>query len=336
MVTDLGQVDDKDLLYKRAIAAGASNIYIEDVREEFIQDYIFSALKANALYGEGYLLSTALSRPLIAKKIVERAKSEGIDTVAHGCTRKGNDRIRFRESISALNPTLNILEPACEWEIKDRNKAIGYALNHGIPLSIDKRRPYSIDNNLWGVSIEGEALEDTVKEPPEDIYKITVSPREAPDNELYMEIGFEKGIPVKINGKFLSPIEMINKLNKIGGLNGIGRIDMIEDRIIGLKSREIYEAPAATILYKTHKALESLVLSKDMLHLNEMFSFKYAELIYTGKWHSPLKKTLDAFIEKSQEKVTGKVKIKLYKGNIVVIGRKSKYSLCHERFSFYR
>lgn len=324
LAVDLGQEEDFERLHAKAISSGASKFYIEDVKDEFINQYIFPSLKANAIYEGKYLLATSLSRPLIAKKLVEIAKKENASTVAHGCTGKGNDQVRFEITISALAPELKILAPARLWEFKSRQEEVEYAKKYNIPVQVAKENPYSIDKNLWGVSIECGPLEDIWVEPPEEVYQITTS--QVSQEPTYLEIEFEKGIPDKLNNKKYASVELIQRLNEMGGAYGIGRIDMVENRLVGLKSREVYEAPAATILFETHKALESLVLDRETTHFKEIIALKYAELIYYGLWHSPLKSALDGFVEKTQQKVTGKVRVKLLPGRAIVVGRKSKYS----------
>ena len=322
-------------LKRKAINAGASKVCVQNLKREFVRDYVFPTLQANAVYEGKYLLSAALSRPLIAKKLVEIAKREKADAVAHGCTGKGNDQVRFELTFKALNPKLKILAPLREWEMVSRQEEIEYARRYKIPVFAGKEKPYSIDRNLWGVCIECGPLEDPWKEPPEDAYQITTPPEEAPSKPVYLDIYFAQGIPTKIDGKFLSPVELIKKLNRIGGAHGIGRIDLVENRVVGIKSREIYEAPAATILYLAHRELESLTLDKDTFHYKEFIGPRYAELVYCGLWESALKKTIDAFVSETQKKVTGTVRMKLYKGNLWVVGRKSPYSLYEKRLATY-
>jgi len=322
-------------LKRKAINAGASKVCVQNLKREFVRDYVFPTLQANAVYEGKYLLSAALSRPLIAKKLVEIAKREKADAVAHGCTGKGNDQVRFELTFKALNPKLKILAPLREWEMVSRQEEIEYARRYKIPVFAGKEKPYSIDRNLWGICIECGPLEDPWKEPPEDAYQITTLPEEAPSKPVYLDIYFAQGIPTKIDGKFLSPVELIKKLNRIGGAHGIGRIDLVENRVVGIKSREIYEAPAATILYLAHRELESLTLDKDTFHYKEFIGPRYAELVYCGLWESALKKTIDAFVSETQKKVTGTVRMKLYKGNLWVVGRKSPYSLYEKRLATY-
>jgi len=322
-------------LKRKAITAGASKVYVQNLKQEFVRDYVFPTLKANAVYEGKYLLSAALSRPLIAKKLVEIAKREKADAVAHGCTGKGNDQVRFELTFKALNPKLKILAPLREWEMVSRQEEIEYARKYKIPVPTGKEKPYSIDRNLWGVCIECGPLEDPWKEPPEDAYQITAPPERAPSKPVYLDIYFKQGIPAKIDEKLFSPVELIKKLNRIGGAHGIGRVDLVENRVVGIKSREIYEAPAATILYLAHRELESLILDKDTFHYKELIAPRYAELVYCGLWESQLKKTMDAFVSETQKRVTGTVRVKLYKGNLWVVGRKSAYSLYQKRLATY-
>jgi len=341
-VADVGQFDigrrtfqTFSNLKRKAINAGAAKVYIRDLKEEFVRNYVFPTLQANAIYEGKYLLSAALSRPLIARELVEIARKEKADAVAHGCTGKGNDQVRFELTFKALNPRLKILAPLREWEMVSREEEVEYARRYKIPVFAPKGKTYSIDRNLWGVSIECGPLEDPWKEPPEDAYQITTSPERAPAKPAYLDIYFEKGIPTSINGKRYSPVELIGRLNRIGGDYGIGRVDMVENRVVGIKSREIYEAPGATILYLTHRELESLTLDRDTLHYKELIAPRYAELVYSGLWESSFKKTLDAFVSSTQKRVTGTVRVKLYKGNLRVVGRKSVCSLYRERLATY-
>ena len=287
-IADLGQGEDFIDIEKRALSAGSSKVYIKDLRQEFIADFVLPALKANALYEGKYLLATALGRPLIAKYLVEVAHKEKARTIAHGCTGKGNDQVRFEVTASMLDPKLEVIAPLRVWEFKSREEEIEYALKKKIPIEVTKKKPYSIDKNLWGVSIESGLLEDPGLEPPRDCYQWTTSPEDAPNKAGYLELEFQKGIPKQITGKNSDGIELIEKLNKIGAANGIGRSDLIENRLVGIKSREIYEAPAGTILYLAHKELESLVLDRELSRYKEMVSLKYGELIYCGLWYSRL------------------------------------------------
>ncbi|HEX68066.1 MAG TPA: argininosuccinate synthase [bacterium] len=331
---DIGQGIDLEKIREKALKSGAKEAIVEDVREEFIKDYVFPALKAGALYEGKYPLATALGRPLIAKKIVEIAKKKKAEAVAHGCTGKGNDQVRFELTFMALAPGLKVIAPAREWEFRSREEEIEYAREKGIEVEATRESPYSIDRNLWGVSIECGILEDPEKEPPEDAYQITSPPEKSP-SPTYVEIEFRKGIPVAIDSKKLDPVKIVEKLNQIGGKYGIGRIDMVEDRVVGIKSREIYEAPAAVILHTCRDALESLVLDKESRLFRTLISQKYAELTYYGWWFSPLKEALDAFIDKLLENLTGKTRVKLWGGKAEVVSRTSPYSLYKEDLATY-
>lgn len=334
-IADLGQGEDFEKIEKRALLGGASKVYIKDLRKEFVEDFIFPSLKANAIYEGKYLLATALGRPLIAKYLVEVAHKEKAATAAHGCTGKGNDQVRLEVTLKILDPKLEIIAPVRVWEFKSREEEIEYALAKKIPIDVTKKKPYSLDKNLWGVSIESGILEDPWTAPPEDCYQWTNSSEDAPGKPAYVEIEFEKGIPKKINGKGCGALELIDKLCNLGSTHGIGRSDLIENRLVGIKSREIYEAPAGTILYLAHKELESLVLDRELSHYKEGISLKYSELIYYGLWYSPLRIALDKFIAETQKNVTGVVKLKLYKGNCIVTGRKSPYSLYKRELATY-
>jgi len=335
VVADLGQGRDLEIVRKRAINTGASKVIIKHLKERFVKDFIFRALCANAIYEGKYLLATALSRPLISEVLVEVAKAEGADVIAHGCTGKGNDQVRFEVSIAALAPNLNVLAPVREWELESRQEEIEYAKRHGIPLSVTKESPYSIDRNLWGASIECGVLEDPWSEPPEDVYQMTVSPENAPDNSTYLEIYFKDGIPKRINGKEYKQVDLITELNEVGGANGVGRVDHIEDRVIGIKSREVYEAPAGTILYLAHKEIENFTIIGQTLQFKDLIDKRYSELIYNGMWHSPLREALDGFIRETQRGVTGTIRVKLYKGSCAVVGRRSEHSLYSQALATY-
>jgi argininosuccinate synthase len=334
--SNIGQkIESPDILEERAKKAGAKKFYYEDLKEKFVNEYIIPALKAGAIYQDKYPLATSLSRPLIAESLIKIAKKEKADAVSHGCTGKGNDQVRFELTFKYLAPTLKVIAPLREWEFKSREQEIEYAKEKGIPISTTKKKPYSIDENLWGISIECGVLEDPYTEPPEDAYQITTSPEKAPEKPEYIEIEFEKGVPFALNGKKMKLVEMIENLNKIGGKHGVGRIDMIEDRLVGIKSREIYEAPAAVILHTAHNEIEKLVFSRDLYEFKKIVSIRYSQLIYFGQWFSELRKSLDRFIEESQKYVSGKVKLKLYKGNCIIAGRKSPYSLYKEELATY-
>lgn len=334
-IADVGQGDDFDEVEKRALKTGAKKVYIGDLKQEFIDDFILPALQAGAAYEGKYLLATALTRPLIAKHLVEVAHREKAGAIAHGCTGKGNDQVRFEVTAQILGPGLEIVAPVREWEFKSREEEIDYAKEQGIALNVTKKKVYSIDKNLWGISIECGVLENPWTEPPKDAYQMTAAPEEAPNKPVYIELTFDKGIPVKINGKKLGLQDLIEKLNEIAGIHGVGRVDMVENRLVGIKSREIYEAPAATCLYAAHRDLGAIVLDRELLHFKEILSLKYAELIYYGLWFSPLKKAIDAFVSQTQKKVSGTVRLKLYKGSCVVVGRKSPYSLYKEELATY-
>jgi len=334
-IADLGQGEDFQAIENRALVAGVSKVYIKDLQDEFIEDFITPALKANAVYEGKYFLATALGRPLIAKYLVEIAHKEKASAVAHGCTGKGNDQVRFEVTTGILDPKLEIIAPVREWEFKSREEEIEYAQLYNIPIDVTKKKPYSIDRNIWGVSIEAGVLENLEQEPPEDAYLITKSPTHISTYPKYIEIYFEKGIPKKLDGKMYKLKALINQLNAIGGLYGIGRADLIENRLVGIKSREIYEAPAATILYTAHKELESLVLDRELAHFKELISLKYAELVYYGLWYSPLKEALDSFVNSTQRYVSGSIKLKLFKGCCAAVARKSAHALYKKELSTY-
>ncbi|MGK9369186.1 argininosuccinate synthase [Melioribacter sp. Ez-97] len=332
---NLGQSKELIGLEEKALKSGASKVYIEDLTEEFLTDYAFPALRSGALYENAYPMATAIGRPLLAKALVDVALKENATMVAHGCTGKGNDQVRFEVSVGALAPDLKCIAPLRTWEFKSREEEIEYAKANNIPVAITKDNPYSIDDNIWGTAIECGILEDPMQEPPEDAYLHTVSPENAPDNAETVTIEFEKGIPVKVDGKELNPIDLVNYLNDIGGKHGVGRIDMIENRLVGIKSREVYEAPAASILHFAHTELERLTLDKAVMHYKSLVAHEFANLIYNGLWFSPLRESLQAFVDKSQEKVTGLVKVKLYKGTMRVAGRTSPYSLYDPSLATY-
>ena len=324
---DLGQGDDLERIREKAVKIGASKVYVEDLREEFVYKYVFPALKAGAVYESKYMLATALGRPLIAKKLVEIAEAEGADAVAHGCTGKGNDQVRFEVTVSALNPDLKVLAPVREWEMGSREEEIEYALEHGIPVDATKKSPYSVDLNLWGRSIECGVLEDPWIEPPEEVYKLTVSPEAAPDKPTYVEVDFHEGIPVALNGREMDGVKLIEELNEIAGKNGVGRVDLVENRLVGIKSREIYECPAATVLFTALRGLEELTIDRETRHFKGMLSERYAELVYYGLWYHPLREAIDSFMNSIHRSTTGTVRLKLYKGNCTLAGRRSPNSL---------
>jgi argininosuccinate synthase len=326
LAADLGQGDELGPIQEKALKCGAVESLVADAKEIFIKDYAFPAIQANALYENRYPLSTALARPLIAKLLVEAAEKYGADAVAHGCTGKGNDQVRFDVSIMALNPNLKVLAPAREWGMS-REEAIAYGERFGMQFPVKKSSPYSIDRNLLGRSIEAGPLEDPMTEPPEEIYLMTKAISDTPNEPEYIEIGFEKGIPVSLNGKTFDPISLISQLNEIAGNHGVGRIDMLENRVVGIKSREIYEVPGLLVLIDAHRDLESLTLTGDVTQYKRGIEETYSHLIYRGLWYSPLKEALDAFIQKTQERVSGMVRVKFFKGNATVVGRKSENSL---------
>jgi len=327
MAANLGQGEELEGLEEKALRSGASKIYIEDLRREFIEDYIYPTMQAGAIYERKYLLGTSFARPIIAKRQVEVALREGADALAHGATGKGNDQVRFELAYKALAPDLKIIAPWREWELRSREDEVDYAASRGIPVPVTKEKIYSRDRNIWHLSHEGGPLEDPWNEPEEDLFQLTVSPEEAPDEPTYVELEFESGIPVKLNGEPMGSVELLETLNSIGGANAIGRTDIVENRLVGIKSRGVYEAPGGTILYTAHAELESLVLDRDTLHYKDIVAQRYAELVYFGKWFTPLKEALDAFVKATQRNVTGTVRLKLYKGNCTVVGRKSPYSL---------
>jgi argininosuccinate synthase len=331
----LGRGEDLDAIKKRAQAAGAAKVFIHDLQDEFIGDFILPSLKANAAYEGKYLLATALGRPLIAKHLVEIAHKEKAHAIAHGCTGKGNDQVRFEVTAGILDPKLQVLAPVREWEFKSRDEEIEYAHKHDIPIDVTKKKPYSIDRNIWGISIESGVLEDLDTEPPEDAYLITSSPTVQATYPKYVDITFEKGVPRKLDGKKIPLKDLIIALNETGGSHGVGRVDMVENRLVGIKSREIYEAPAATILHIAHADLESVVLDRDLSHFKASIAQKYAELIYYGLWYSPLREALDSFVQKTQEQVTGRIRLKLFKGHCLVVGRSSPNSLYKKELSTY-
>jgi len=335
LIANLGQGKNLEAVGERAIQIGAVAGIVADLRKTFVEEYVIPTLRANAMYESGYYLSAALGRATICVELVNIARQQRCHYVAHGCTAKGNDQVRFEASIAALAPDLEIIAPLREWPFKSRDEEIDYAESHNIPIKVSKAAPYSIDYNLWGRSMECGVLEDPWQEPPEDIYVMSVSPEKAPDEPVTIEIGFEAGNPVALDGERLDGLSLITRLNEIAGSHGIGRSDMIENRLIGFKSREVYEAPAATVLHLAHRALEELTLSAGVLHFKEPLSRQYSELVYNGRWFGILRPALDAFFSKIQEFVTGTVRLKLYKGAASVIGRKSPYSLYDRKLASY-
>lgn len=326
LAADLGQGDELEPVREKALKSGASESLVADVKDSFVKDYAFAAIQANALYENRYPLGTALARPLIAKILVETAEKYGADAIAQGCTGKGNDQVRFDVSCAALNPNLKILAPAREWGMS-REETIAYGERYGIPVPVKKSSPYSIDKNLLGRSIEAGVLEDPAFEPPEEIYQMTKAIADTPNEPEYIEIGFQQGIPTTLNGVAKTPVALIEELNQLAGNHGIGRIDMIENRLVGIKSREIYESPAMVVLIQAHRDLESLTLTADVSHYKRGIEDTYTQLVYNGLWYSPLKAALDGFIQKTQERVSGTVRLKLFKGNATLVGRWSDNSL---------
>jgi argininosuccinate synthase len=326
MVGDVGQGDDLEAVVAKAYATGASNVVVEDLREEFLAGYVFPAVKAGAVYEHKYLLGTSLARPLIAKRQVEVALREGASTVAHGCTGKGNDQVRFEMAYQALAPELKVIAPWREWNLKSREDCLDYAEQHGIPVAASREKIHSRDRNLWHVSHEGGELEDAANAPFASTWQMTKSPQEAPDRDELVEIGFEQGVPVSVNGLSMDPVSLVELLNEIGGRNAIGRIDLVENRFVGIKSRGCYETPGGTLLLTAHRELEALCLDRDLMHFKQHIALKYAELVYFGLWFTPLRESLDAFVEATQKNVTGTVALSLYKGNISVASRRSEYS----------
>ena len=333
---DVGQGTELDGLEEKAIKTGASKLYIEDLNKEFVEDYIFPTMQAGAKYESDYLLGTSFARPVIAKRIVEIALEEGADAICHGCTGKGNDQVRFELAIKAYAPNMTIIAPWREWDIKSRDEEIDYAEAHNIPLKVSRETSYSKDKNLWHLSHEGLDLEDPGNEPKyEEILELGVTPESAPDVPTYVTISFEKGVPVAIDGEKMNSVDLIEKLNELGGANGVGIIDMVENRLVGMKSRGVYETPGGTILYKAHETLETICLDKDTLHLKSKLAVDFADMVYNGLWYTTAREALSAFVDKTQETVTGDVKLKLYKGNVVNVGVWSPYSLYSEEVATF-
>lgn len=330
---DVGQATELEGLEEKAKKTGASKLYIEDLNKEFIEDYVFPTVKAGAVYENKYLLGTSFARPIIAKRIVEIALAEGADAICHGCTGKGNDQVRFELAIKAFAPDMKIIAPWREWDLKSRDEEIDYAEAHNIPLKITRETNYSKDRNIWHISHEGLDLENPANEPmynKEGFLELGVSPEQAPDKPTYVTIHFEKGIPTAIDGVEMGSVELVKKLNELGGANGIGIVDLVENRLVGMKSRGVYETPGGTILYHAHNKLEELTLDRDTYHYKQNVALRFAELVYFGQWYTPLRKALSAFVDSTQEQVTGDVKLKLYKGNIIDAGVTSSYSLYDE------
>lgn len=332
---DLGQGEEVDGIKEKALKTGADDVVVEDLREEFVRDFVWPAIRANAVYESNYLLGTSLARPLIARGQVETARRFGADAVSHGATGKGNDQVRFELGYMALEPGLKIIAPWRVWQFRGREDLIEYARSREIPVPVTKKKPYSCDRNLLHISFEGGILEDTWSEPPEDMFVLSVSPEKAPDRPTYVEILFEQGNAVSIDGQPMSPAEILARLNTLGGENGIGRVDMVENRYVGMKSRGVYETPGGTILKTAHTAMESITLDREVMHIRDGLIPRYAEMVYYGYWFSPEREMLQAMIDESQKRVNGTVRLKLYKGNCTVVGRKSDVSLYHPDFATF-
>jgi len=332
---DVGQAEELGGLEEKAYATGASKLYVEDLREEFVRDFVFTAVKANAVYEGVYLMGTSLARPLIAKKQIEIAQKEGARAVSHGATGKGNDQVRFELTYYALDPHIRVIAPWREWPFKSRSDLIAYAQQHKIPITATKEKPYSMDRNLMHISYEGGILEDPWAEPPENIFILTRSPEDAPDKPVYIEIEFDAGVPVAVDGETLSPASLLDRLNRLGGEHGVGRVDLVENRFVGMKSRGVYETPGVTILHSAHRAVESLTLDREVAHLKDSLNAKVAEMIYYGFWYTPEFDAIRALINESQKTVTGTARLKLYKGNCSVVGRRSPCSLYSEEFATF-
>jgi argininosuccinate synthase len=332
---NLGQVEELEGLSEKAVNTGASKLITLDLREEFLREFVFPTMQAGAVYERDYLLGTSMARPLIAQKMVEIAEAEGADAVAHGCTGKGNDQVRFELTFMALNPKLKVIAPWRDWHIRSREDAIRYAAQHCIPISHTEKDIYSRDRNIFHMSHEGGLLEDPWNEPDHSMFKLTTSPEEAPDKAEYIEIGFENGNPVSLDGAPLTAVELFTRLNKVAGKHGIGRVDMVENRLVGMKSRGVYESPAGAVIFRAHQALENICLDKYTMHYKDFAAVKYAELVYNGMWFTKLRESLDAFVHVTQENVTGDVRLKLYKGNIIIAGRKSPFSLYREDYASF-
>jgi argininosuccinate synthase len=332
VAADIGQGDELSGVKAKAIASGADECYVEDLRDEYVRDFIFPTLRAGAIYGRKYLLGTSMGRPLIARRQVEVARAVGADALAHGCTGKGNDQVRFELTYAAFAPDLPVIAPWREWDIRSREDAIAYAARHNVPVAATKEKIYSRDRNIWHISHEGGCLEDPAQSPPDDLFMMSQSPEAAPDKSEEVTITFERGTPVAVNGHTMSPVPLLAMLNEIGGRNGVGRIDLVEDRLVGMKSRGIYETPGGTLLYTAHSELEQLTLDRRTLAAKDLIAPRYADLVYEGRWWTVERESYDAFVNVTQETVTGSVTLRLYKGNAIVSGRESAYALYDERF----
>jgi argininosuccinate synthase len=332
---DLGQGDDMDAIREKAIQTGAEDVIMEDLKEDFVRDFVWPALRANAVYESGYLLGTSLARPLIAMRQVEAAKGSGADAVSHGATGKGNDQVRFEIAYMALEPDLKVIAPWRIWDFKGREDLVRYARSKHIPVPVTKEKPYSTDGNLLHISFEGGILEDTWKEPPKDMFVMSVSPEDAPDQASYIEVQFKRGNPVAVDGESLSPADLLAHLNALGGRNGIGRVDLVENRYVGMKSRGVYETPGGTILRVAHQAIESITMDREVMHIRDGLVPRYAEMIYCGYWFSPEREMLQSLMDETQQNVNGIARLKLYKGNCIVVGRKSERSLYDPEFATF-
>ncbi|MBW8058292.1 MAG: argininosuccinate synthase [candidate division NC10 bacterium] len=324
---DLGQGEELDDVKEKALKSGASRVYIEDLKEEFVRDFVFPCLKANAVYEGGYLLGTSMARPLIARRQIEIARREKADAVAHGATGKGNDQVRFELTYLAHDPHIQIIAPWREWDLKSRSDLVAYAKRHGIAIPVTPEKPYSSDRNLFHISFEGGVLEDPWREPPEAMFTLTASPEKAPDHPTHIELEFKEGLPVAVNGRKMSPVKLLAMLNEIGGKNGVGRVDIVENRYVGMKSRGVYETPGGTILHVAHRAVESITMDREVMHLRDTLVPRFAELVYYGYWYSPEMEVLHRTIDETQKNVDGTARLKLFKGNCMVVGRKSPVSL---------
>ena len=324
---DLGQGEELDRVREKAVKTGASKVVIEDLKEEFVRDFVFPCVKANAVYEGGYLLGTSMARPLIAKSQIEIARRERADAVAHGATGKGNDQVRFELTYMALDPAIRVIAPWREWDLKSRSDLIDYARRHGIAIPVTAEKPYSTDRNLFHISFEGGVLEDPWREPPQEMFTLTVAPEKAPDHSAYVEIGFTEGLPVAVNGRRLSPARLLATVNEVAGKHGVGRVDLVENRYVGMKSRGVYETPGGTVLQVAHRAVESITMDREVMHLRDALIPRFAELVYYGYWYSPEMEVLKRMIDETQKHVTGTARLKLFKGTCIVVGRKSPVSL---------
>ena len=327
---DLGQAEELEGLEEKALKSGASKLIVRDLREEFLREYVIPTMQAGAIYERKYLLGTSFARPIIAKHQVLIAEQEGADAVAHGATGKGNDQVRFELTFFALNPKLKIIAPWREWSIRSRQDALDYAAEYGVPVTATAEKIYSRDRNLWHLSHEGGVLEDPWNEPEESMFELSASPEAAPDEPEYLTLAFERGMPVAVNGERLGLVELVERLNAVGGKHGVGRVDLVENRLVGMKSRGVYETPGGTLLYTAHRELESIVLDKETLRAKDRIAIDYADLVYNGRWFTPVREAYDAFVQRTQQNMTGEVRLKLYKGNAIVVGRRSPHSLYNE------